>query len=44
MKLTARFEAHVTDQSNWCVDEKLIAALPELAGKVRLKPAVSSHK
>jgi len=41
-RLTAKFEAHVTNPNNWSVDEKFIAAMPELVGKVNVKPAISA--
>lgn len=40
VRLTAKFEAHVTDPNNWYVDKTIIEALPELEGKVQMKQPV----
>lgn len=40
-RLTAKFEVHVTNPDNWFVDEKFVAAMPELVGRVNIKPTES---
>jgi len=42
-RLTAKFEVHVTNPDNWFVDEKFVAAMPELVGRVNIKPTESAR-
>ena len=42
LRLTSEFEAHVIDPNNWYVDEKVMAALPDLEGKVQVRPRLTA--